>query len=221
VVINRLTTGNTFQQWVLTTQRISTDLNRIVDGTIANVYSNTNIDVDNNLHVNGNVLVTGTFILDEIDFDDLRVEGNLSVNNAITAGNAEFGNLVVSSNIQTLNVTTDLVFNGNLDVSQKIYANNFIAKNLTVTNNFDINDTRVIGRNIQATELEVLGNLSATQNTVLNIATVDYLNGQNVTITLLTGDGKDQIYETVNNSTAYITVRDNVSAFLGFAIALS
>ena len=221
MVINRLTTGNTFQQWVVTTQRVSSYLNQVTDGTIADVYSNTNISVGEDLHVNGNVLVTGTFVLDEIDYDDLRVEGNLSVNNTITATNAEFGNLVVSGNIQTLNVTTDVSYPGNLSVSNRLNATGFVTSNLNVQGTFDIENTNVIARNIQITELDLNSRLNVTNNTALNIVTTDYLNAQNVTITLLTGDAKDQIYETVNNTTAYVTVQSNVATFVGFVVALA
>lgn len=221
MVINRLATGNTFQQWVVTTQRVSTYLNQVTDGTIGNVYSNTNISVGEDLHVNGNVLVTGTFVLDEIDYDDLRVEGNLSVNNTITAANANFGNLVVTGNIQTLNVTTNLAYPGNLTLPNRLNATGFVAGNLNVQGTFDIENTNVIARNIQVTELDLNSRLNVTNNTALNIVTTDYLNAQNVTITLLTGDAKDQIYETVNNTTAYVTVQSNVAAFIGFAIALA
>ena len=221
MVLNRLSASNTFQQWVITTQRVSTYLNQVTEGTIADVYSNTNISVGEDLHVNGNVLVTGTFVLDEIDYDDLRVEGNLSVNNTITAANANFGNLVVTGNIQTLNVTTDVAYLGNLSVSNRLNATGFVTSNLNVQGTFDIENTNVIARNIQITELDLNSRLNVTNNTALNIVTTDYRNAQNVTITLLTGDAKDQIYETVNNTTAYVTVQSNVAAFIGFAIALA
>jgi len=221
VVINRLATGNTFQQWVVTTQRVSTYLNQVTDGTIADVYSNTNISVGEDLHVNGNVLVTGTFVLDEIDYDDLRVEGNLSVNNTITAANAEFGNLVVTGNIQTVNVTTDVAYPGNLTLPNRLNATGFVTSNLNVQGTFNIGNTNVIARNIEVTDLSLSSELNVTNNTVLNIVTTNYLNAQNVTITLLTGAAKNQIYETVNNTTAFITVQSNVAAFIGFAIALA
>jgi len=221
VVINRLATGNTFQQWVVTTQRVSTYLNQVTDGTIADVYSNTNISVGEDLHVNGNVLVTGTFVLDEIDYDDLRVEGNLSVNNTITAANATFGNLVVTGNIQTVNVTTDVAYPGNLTLPNRLNATGFVTSNLNVQGTFNIGNTNVIARNIEVTDLSLSSELNVTNNTVLNIVTTNYLNAQNVTITLLTGAAKNQIYETVNNTTAFITVQSNVAAFIGFAIALA
>ena len=221
MVINRLTAANTFQQWVQTTQRVSTYLNHVTDGTIADVYSNTNISVGEDLHVNGNVLVTGTFVLDEIDYDDLRVEGNLSVNNTITAANAEFGNLVVTGNIQTVNVTTDVAYPGNLTLPNRLNATGFVASNLNVQGTFDIENTNVIAKNIEVTDLSLNNELNVTNNTALNIATTNYLNAQNVTITLLTGDAKNQIYETVNNTTAFITVQSNVATFVGFVVALA
>ena len=272
MVINRLTTGNTFQQWVLTTQRISTDLNHIVDGTIANVYSNTNIDVDNNLHVNGNVLVTGTFILDEIDFDDLRVEGNLSVNNTITATSGQFGNLTLTGNIVTLNVTTDLTVGGDLRLNRELNTEILNTSNLSVQGSIDLTTANATFYNVSVlsntTVSEILTTIAGTSGTNLftdkanvslvnagsviltqNVATLNTtsnlyvgvdatvygniivdgdssfgsipsINIGSANVTILTGDAVEQIYETINASTAAVTVASNISSFIAFAIGL-
>ena len=272
MVINRLTTGNTFQQWVFTTQRASSYLNQITDGTIANVYSNTNVTVGEELIVNGNVLVTGTFILDEIDFNDLTLGGNLTVGVGTTATNGEFTNLVLNGNVATLNVTTDLTVGTDLRINRELNTDILNTANLSVQGSLNVSNANVTfygvnvtnnasavnintsraGNNITslvtdgvAGNLVTVGSLTigqnvATINTTNNLYVGDDLvvygninvsgdaslgdvpsvNISSANITILVGDARNQIYETINNSTAAVTVAANISNFIAFAIGL-
>ena len=71
-IIRNITTGNTFQQHVTTTSETVQKLNHLTDGTINDkFYANTDIIVDGNLDVTGNIS------LDAAGFDNLTMNGNL------------------------------------------------------------------------------------------------------------------------------------------------
>lgn len=71
-IIRNITTGNTFQQHVTTTAETVQKLNHLTDGTINDkFYANTDVVVDGNLDVTGNIS------LDAAGFDNLTMNGNL------------------------------------------------------------------------------------------------------------------------------------------------
>jgi hypothetical protein len=215
--IQQIALANTFQQWILATHRSSVKLNDITLGTHGVEYSNTNIFVGEDLNVNGNVNVTGTFILDEIGFNDLTIQGNLSANQSITASNAEVLNLEVTGNVSQLNVTSDiLVPNGN--VYGTLIVNTFEPINVTVSTVLNIDNTNVFVTNLISTDVTITNDLIVLGDAFLG--TIQSLNISNANVTTLVGEARDQIYETINASTAAVTVAANVSAFLAFAIGL-
>lgn len=272
MVINRLTAANTFQQWVQTTQRASSYLNSVTDGSAANVYSNTNITVGEELIVNGNVLVTGTFILDEIDFNDLILGGNLTVNVGTTAANGEFTNLVLNGNVATLNVTTDLTVGTDLRTNRELNTNILNTANLSVQGVLNLSSANVtfygvnVTNNASAVNINTadagnnltllvtdeviansvtVGSLFVEQNVAVinttnnlyvgddlivygninvfgdvSLGDVPSVNISSANITILVGDARNQIYETINNSTAAVTAASNISNFIAFAIGL-
>ena len=91
MAIAYVTTANTFQQWLISTQDLLTTANNLTDGGGAKTfYANTNIVVGNNLTVVGNttitgdLTVTGNITLDAIGFDDLFVNGSADIANTLT-----------------------------------------------------------------------------------------------------------------------------------------
>ena len=71
-IIRNITTGNTFQQHVTTTSETVQKLNHLTDGAINDkFYANTDIVVDGNLDVTGNIS------LDAAGFDNLTMNGDL------------------------------------------------------------------------------------------------------------------------------------------------
>ena len=91
MAIAYVTTANTFQQWLISTQDLITTANNLTDGGGAKIfYANTNIVVGNNLTVvgdttiTGNLTVTGNITLDSIGFDDLFVNGSADIANTLT-----------------------------------------------------------------------------------------------------------------------------------------
>ena len=91
MAIAYVTTANTFQQWLISTQDLITPANNLTDGGGAKTfYANTNIVVGNNLTVVGNttitgdLTVTGNITLDAIGFDDLFVNGSADIANTLT-----------------------------------------------------------------------------------------------------------------------------------------
>ena len=91
MAIAYVTTANTFQQWLISTQDLITTANNLTDGGGAKTfYANTNIVVGNNLTVvgdttiTGNLTVTGNITLDSIGFDDLFVNGSADIANTLT-----------------------------------------------------------------------------------------------------------------------------------------
>jgi len=271
MLFRRLSTSNTFLQWVTEKQKIVTFVNKLTNG-YDTIYANTNINVGEDLHVNGNVLVTGTFILDEIDFDDLTIAGNLTVGVGTTAANGNFTNLVLNNNVATLNVTTDLIVGTDLTIYNQLNTNvlntadlnvqgvlNLSSANVTfygvnVTNNasaVNIN-TADAGNNLTLLVTDeviansvTIGSLFVEQNVaVINVtndlyvgddlivygninvsgdaslSNVPSVNISSANITILVGDARNQIYETINNSTAAVTVAANISSFIAFAIGL-
>ena len=112
MAINQLSTANTFQQWLTSSQSLISLTNNLTDGgNSSTFYANTNIAIGGDLTVSGNI------VLDAIGFDDINANGsgsfanNLTVgqqttlNVAIVTGNTTLSNVYVTySNQQTANV---------------------------------------------------------------------------------------------------------------------
>lgn len=106
MAINQITTANTFQQWLVATQSLIAVANNLTDGSGGIFYANTDVTID------GDLIVTGNITLDAVGYNDLSIAGNLSVG--------------AFANIETANVTT-LVGSANT----AIYAN--ITNAITTT----------------------------------------------------------------------------------------
>lgn len=175
MTIQRLESSNTFLQWVATTQRVIPYVNSITDQEDPGItlYSNTNIAIDNDVHVNGNVVITGTFILDEIEYDDLSVAGNLSVAGTIesTSNLSSFENLVVSGNIATINTTSSLAVGGSVELYGTANAVTLNTSNLTISGDFEFTNTNMTVANIDVLGEELTSNASANNLSVANFGT--------------------------------------------------
>jgi hypothetical protein len=148
--IQKISTANTFYQWVVLTQKLVPEVNdKLVNFTVNPLYSNTNINVAHGLVVGGNVNVGGTFILDQSNIDDLNVSGNLRVGNGITALTGVFTNLAISSNLSNVSVNTTVAVGTDSNVYGRInVANKLISKNLTATGNLYFHNTNVYATNV-------------------------------------------------------------------------
>jgi len=172
MLFQRLSNSNTFSQWVTETQKTVGFVNELTDG-YRSIYANTNVTVGEDLHVNGNVLVTGTFILDEIDFDDLTIAGNLTVDKSITSANGEFLNLNVVNNVATFNVTTNAFVGQNAFVYGDLNSAIINTKDLAIQGNLVLDGVTVTVEN-----LNVLQNISAVNTTTLKVGTEGTLYGK-------------------------------------------
>ena len=95
MAINQISTANTFQQWLTATQSLIAVANNLTDGVGGTFYANTDITID------GNVIVTGNITLEAVGYDNLDVSGNVSVGETLTVT----GNTTLSANLTVLGNT--------------------------------------------------------------------------------------------------------------------
>ena len=90
MAIAYVTTANTFQQWLISTQDLITTANNLTDGGGAkSFYANTNVVIGDtaitgNTTITGDLTVTGNITLDALGFDDLAVNGSATIANTLT-----------------------------------------------------------------------------------------------------------------------------------------
>ena len=113
--IDRVTTSNTFYQWMSSTDAVIGTVNLLTDGNGSTFISNSNIDVNgylnvaSDLRVTGNVIVSGNITLDEIGFDDISIAGSANISNTLyvsgvsTLANAEVAVLSGAANTKVYN----------------------------------------------------------------------------------------------------------------------
>lgn len=77
-IINQLSTANTFQEWLVSTQDLISTTNSLKEGVGGVFYANTDVVLD------GDLTVTGNITLDAVGFNDMNVAGNLYVGGTIT-----------------------------------------------------------------------------------------------------------------------------------------
>ena len=193
MLFQRLSNSNTFSQWVTETQKTVGFVNELTDG-YRSIYANTNVTVGEDLHVNGNVLVTGTFILDEIDFDDLTIAGNLTVDKSITSANGEFLNLNVVNNVATFNVTTNAFVGQNAFVYGDLNSAIINTKDLAIQGNLVLDGVTVTVEN-----LNVLQNISAVNTTTLKVGTEGTLYGKLNVVNKITTTNLKSNFTTYDN----------------------
>lgn len=94
MAINQISTANTFQQWLIATQSLISTANNLTDNLGGTFYANTNLVID------GDLTVTGNITLDEIGFNDLNVAGNIYASGFSFSANAN-----TKTGVTTLTVT--------------------------------------------------------------------------------------------------------------------
>jgi hypothetical protein len=210
MTVQVLSTSNTFLQWVTETQKMLFVVNQFTDGVLDSTnYSNTNIDIGNDLNVGGDLTVRGLLVLDDTDYNDLNVSGNVTVVGTVDSDLAVFSNLnilnnVFSVNTTTLNVGTDANLNtlsvfdtfttSSIEITGDITGtSNLFVPNLTVTENVETLNV--------SSELFV-----GTEATLNTLSVFDTLT---TTIFEITGD----ITGTPNLSTENLVVTENVETF--------
>lgn len=105
MAINQLSTANTFQQWLTSSQSLISVTNNLTDGgNSSTFYANTNIQIG------GDLTVTGNITLETVGYDnlevsgDLNVVGNTTVNNIFASGAGFSQNANVKSGVTTFSV---------------------------------------------------------------------------------------------------------------------
>ena len=105
MAINQITTANTFQQWLVSTQSLISVANNLTDGGASSTFfANTNVQIG------GDLTVTGNITLETVGYDnlevsgDLNVVGNTTVNNIFASGAGFSQNANVKSGVTTFSV---------------------------------------------------------------------------------------------------------------------
>ncbi len=112
MAINQLSTANTFQQWLTSSQSLISLTNNLTDGgNSSTFYANTNISVANNVTIGGDLTVSGNIILDAISFDDINSNGSASfANNLSVLGTSNLN--IITSKTGLLSVNSNLFVDG-------------------------------------------------------------------------------------------------------------
>ena len=105
MAINQLSTANTFQQWLTSSQSLISVTNNLTDGgNSSTFFANTNVQIG------GDLTVTGNITLETVGYDnlevsgDLNVVGNTTVNNIFASGAGFSQNANVKSGVTTFSV---------------------------------------------------------------------------------------------------------------------
>ena len=105
MAINQLSTANTFQQWLTSSQSLISVTNNLTDGgNSSTFFANTNVQIG------GDLTVTGNITLEAVGYDnlevsgDLNVVGNTTVNNIFASGAGFSQNANVKSGVTTFSV---------------------------------------------------------------------------------------------------------------------
>jgi len=112
MAINQLSTANTFQQWLTSSQSLISLTNNLTDGgNSSTFYANTNFSVANNVTIGGDLTVSGNIILDAISFDDINSNGSASfANNLSVLGTSNLN--IITSTTGLLSVNANLFVDG-------------------------------------------------------------------------------------------------------------
>lgn len=195
-----------------------------VDGAIStanaeflnlNVVSNVaTVNTTSDLKVGQNAFLYGDLDTDTLYSSNLVVGGNFIIDNTnVTVSN------IISNEVQ---INDDVVFANNLSFNELTVDvanfNNIVTDSLVVTQNAgSVNVTNELHVGTNAT---VYGNLNVSQDTTLTNFNAQYINIETANVYNLIGDANTQIYNTIQATTAAVSVAANVSEFTAFAVAL-
>lgn len=117
--IVQISTANTFQQWLTATQSLISKLNSLTDGGGSSTfYANTNVTID------GDLIVTGNITLDAVGYEDLSVAGSATIANTLSVtGCTSIAGVTTITNSTTSTSTSSgaLVITGGLGVGGPFY----------------------------------------------------------------------------------------------------
>jgi hypothetical protein len=207
MTVQVLSTSNTFLQWVTETQKMLFVVNQFTDGVVHPTnYSNTNIDIGNDLNVGGDLTVRGLLVLDDTDYNDLNVAGNVTVVGTVDSDLAVFTNLNILDNVFSVNTTTvNVGTNANLNTLSVF--DTFTTSNIEITGEI-IGTPNLFVPNLIVTKnvetLNVLSDLFVGTEATLN--TLSVFDTFTTTIFEITGD----ITGTPNLSVKNLVVTENV-----------
>jgi hypothetical protein len=165
---------------------------------------------------------TNAIVYNFLDVDNFLVTPNLNVTE-LTVNNIDLSNLSIANDTtipNDLNSVTNLTISGDV-TSNSETANLVSVQNLSVTGN--TNDLNITNNLEVGTDANIYGNLTVSNDfsiSNLEIFGGNYLNIENANITNLIGAANTNIYNTIDASTAAVTVAANISAFTGFVLAL-
>ena len=195
-----------------------------VDGAISaansqflnlNVVSNVaTVNTTSDLKIGQNAFLYGDLDTDTLYSSNLVVGGNFVINNTnVTVANIVSSEVLINNNVVFAN---NLTFNElTVDVAN---FNTIATDSLVVTQNAgSVNVTNELHVGTDAT---VYGNLNVSQDTTLTNFNAQYINIETANVYNLIGDANTQIYNTIQATTAAVSVAANVSEFTAFAVAL-
>jgi hypothetical protein len=118
--------------------------------------------------ISGNLTVSGNLTLDEIGFDDLKVNGSATISNTLgVTGATTLSNVTITGNIATLNVTStaniggSVYIGGDLTIGGNTIIDSVGFNDLTVSGNAIITGTSNTTGNATFRHAEVTGTLTA------------------------------------------------------------
>ena len=195
-----------------------------VDGAISaansqflnlNVVSNVaTVNTTSDLKIGQNAFLYGDLDTDTLYSSNLVVGGDFVINNTnVTVANIVSSEVLINNNVVFSN---NLTFNElTVDVAN---FNTIATDSLVVTQNAgSVNVTNELHVGTDAT---VYGNLNVSQDTTLTNFNAQYINIETANVYNLIGDANTQIYNTIQATTAAVSVAANVSEFTAFAVAL-
>ena len=232
MALKQLTTANTFDHWLISTQDLIATANLLTDGNGQTFYANTNLDISGST-------------------SSLNVRNSAGIN-VLYANTATLGNVRITGN-----VTSNLNITQNTNIGQDLYvtANTFIGGNTQILGSTTIGGDLTVSGNITLDaigfdDLAVSGsgsfgnNLSVGANTTLNVATANLITvvtetvtanlsvGQTITTDKVVGNTINVVNETVTgelvanvftgnaNTQIYSVIGQAQADSLAFAIAL-
>ena len=137
--ISQVQTGNTFINWIATTQKLVGYVPYFINefNNVGNtVYANTNLNLAYDLVVSGNVTISDDVLIGQGVYKEVNVSGDANVSQNI-----------VSINTSSVDVGTDAYVYGQLNVDGNFLPNNDSTLSITIDylNSSNANITTLIG----------------------------------------------------------------------------
>lgn len=168
MAINQLTSSNTFDHWLTTTQELIGVTNAITDGP--GITANTALDIDG---LNAQLNVRTQASIDTF-YANVANIANISFSES---------NLTIPGNIVSLNVSTDGIIGSNLIV----HGNTTISGNIAITHNLTVNQIDSLGiitasQGITTTSNGSFGNVIV--NETITVGEIEFQNANGISISV-------------------------------------